>query len=83
MIALSPSPVEQVEIPWEGRSIAGLLYLQRAEALPPHILLCNGMDSIKELWPTRLHNWPVERRVQPAGDRWAPARASATCARSG
>ena len=62
MIALSPSPVERVEIPWEGQSIAGLLYLQPEGARPaPTILLCNGMDSIKELWPDPLHNWPVER----------------------
>jgi pimeloyl-ACP methyl ester carboxylesterase len=62
MIALSPSAVERVEIPWEGRSIPGLFYVQSKAAQPaPTLLWSNGMDSIRELWPDPLHNWPFER----------------------
>ena len=62
MIAMSPTSVERVEIPWEKRSIAGLLYLQPKAAQPaPALLWANGMDSIRELWPDPLHNWAVER----------------------
>jgi pimeloyl-ACP methyl ester carboxylesterase len=62
MIALSPTAVERVEIPWENRSIPGLLYVQPKAAQPaPSLLWANGMDSIRELWPDPLHNWAFER----------------------
>lgn len=62
LIALSPYPIERVEIPWEGHSIAGLLHrLPGADEPAPAVLFCNGMDSIKELWPDPIDNWFVER----------------------
>lgn len=43
--------VERVEIPYEGKTIAGLFHRAPVEGPAPTVLYCNGLDSMKEmLW---------------------------------
>jgi dipeptidyl aminopeptidase/acylaminoacyl peptidase len=44
-------PVERVEIPYEGTTIAGLFHRAPVEGPAPCVVYCNGLDSMKEmLW---------------------------------
>jgi pimeloyl-ACP methyl ester carboxylesterase len=48
LIALSDYPIERVEIPWEGRSLAALLHLLPDRRPAPIALYIPGMDGTKE-----------------------------------
>lgn len=56
VIALADYPIEKVEIPWEGKSIAGLLHLCGDRRRAPAVLLLPGMDMTKEAAPNPLEN---------------------------
>jgi pimeloyl-ACP methyl ester carboxylesterase len=51
IISLSAYPIERVEIPWEGVSLAGLLHLVPGVRTAPTILFLPGMDMTKEAFP--------------------------------
>lgn len=54
-------PVERVEIPFEGRSLAGLLHLLPDRRRAPVVLFIPGMDSLKENYPDPLENEFIDR----------------------
>jgi len=56
VIALADAPIEKVEIPWEGRTISGLLHLLGDRRKAPTILLLPGMDMTKEAAPNPTDN---------------------------
>ena len=50
-LTYADDPVERVEIPYEGKTIVGLLHRAPVEGPAPCVLYCNGLDSMKEmLW---------------------------------
>jgi dipeptidyl aminopeptidase/acylaminoacyl peptidase len=53
---LADYPIERVEIPFEGRSLAGLLHLLPDRRRAPTVLFIPGMDSLKENYPDPLEN---------------------------
>ncbi|MDR7544710.1 MAG: alpha/beta fold hydrolase [Armatimonadota bacterium] len=61
VIAFADYPIEPVEIPWEGRSIAGLLHLLPGRTRAPAILFIPGMDMTKEAFPNPLDNAFAQR----------------------
>ena len=58
---LADYPIEQVEIPYEGRSLAGLLHLLPDGKRAPAVLFIPGMDSLKENYPDPLENEFLDR----------------------
>ena len=56
VIELSPSPMERVELEWEGRSLPAIWYGNGKDEPSPTIFFCNGMDVVKELFPDPLNN---------------------------
>lgn len=56
VIALSPRPIERVEIPWEGHSLSGLFYPLPDGRRAPTIVHINGMDVPKEVFPSATSN---------------------------
>lgn len=56
VIALSSRPIERIEVPWEGKSLAGLFYPLPDRRRAPTIVHINGMDVPKEVFPSALHN---------------------------
>lgn len=46
----TPTPVERVEVPFQGKTLYGVLHLPRATGKVPCILLIPGMDMFKEDW---------------------------------
>jgi dipeptidyl aminopeptidase/acylaminoacyl peptidase len=61
-IEFAGRPIERVELPYEGKSIAGLLHLPPGKAgeKAPCVLYIPGMDGVKEDNP--LHNDPFLER---------------------
>ncbi|MBI2935166.1 MAG: alpha/beta hydrolase [Chloroflexi bacterium] len=52
VIAYPPHPMERVEVPFEGRSLAAILHLPlKGKAPYPAVLALPGMDSVKEEMP--------------------------------
>ena len=49
-------PIERVEIPFEGKSIPGILHLQPGGEQAPAIVFIPGMDNTKENYPNPLDN---------------------------
>ena len=58
---LADTPVETVEIPFEGRSLPALLHLCSGSGPRPAVVFFPGMDNIKENWPNPLDNEFLER----------------------
>lgn len=56
LTAHSDYPIERVEIPWEGRSLAALLHLLPGRPKAPMILYIPGMDGCKENALNPLNN---------------------------
>jgi pimeloyl-ACP methyl ester carboxylesterase len=62
VIEYNPTPMERVEIAWEGKSLPAIFYRAAGEKRPaPTIFFCNGMDVVKELFPDPLGNPFVAR----------------------
>jgi len=57
----SPTPMERVEIPFEGKSCPAIWYGTGQKGPAPTIFFCNGMDVVKELFPDPLGNPFVAR----------------------
>lgn len=49
-------PVEVVEIPCDGGTVPGILYLQPGSAPAPAVVFIPGMDNTKENYPNPLHS---------------------------
>lgn len=56
VIEYSPTPVERVEIPWEGTSLPAIFYGAVTKEPAPTIFFCNGMDAVKEIFPDPINN---------------------------
>lgn len=56
VIALSPTPIERVEIPWNGASLGGYFYPLPDRRKAPTVVFINGMDVPKEVYPDALRN---------------------------
>lgn len=56
LYALLDYPVELVEIPFEGKTIPGVLHLQPGGAKAPAVVFIPGMDNTKENYPNPLDN---------------------------
>ncbi|MDR7419693.1 MAG: alpha/beta fold hydrolase [Armatimonadota bacterium] len=56
VIALAPYPIEKVEVPWEGHSIAALFHRVPGHERLPAVLFIPGMDMTKETYPNPLDN---------------------------
>lgn len=61
VIKYSPSPMERVEIPFEGKSIPGILSLTPSRKKAPTVLFVPGMDLHKENGINLLQNPFVSR----------------------
>jgi pimeloyl-ACP methyl ester carboxylesterase len=61
VIELSPTPMERVELEWEGKSLPAVWYGNGKSEPSPTIFFCNGMDVVKELFPDPLNNPFVAR----------------------
>ena len=61
VIQHSPTPMERVEIAWEGKSLPAIFYKTTQKGPAPTIFFCNGMDVVKELFPDPLGNPFVAR----------------------
>ncbi len=61
VIKYSPSPMERVEIPFEGKSCPAIFYGTGNQGPAPTIFFCNGMDVVKEMFPDPLGNPFVAR----------------------
>ncbi len=61
VIQYSQSPMERVEIAWEGKSLPAIWYGNGKEEPGPTVFFCNGMDVVKELFPDPLNNPFVAR----------------------
>lgn len=61
VIKYSKNRMERVEVPFEGRSLSGILTLNRTGEEAPTIILVPGMDSQKETLTNHLNNPFVSR----------------------
>jgi esterase/lipase len=61
VIKYSPTPMERVEIPFEGKSCPAIWYGTGQKGPASTIFLCNGMDNVKEVRPDPLGNPFVSR----------------------
>lgn len=59
--ALTDTPVEPVEVPFQGSSIPGVLHRCPGAGPGPAIVFIPGMDNTKENWPNPLDNEFLER----------------------
>lgn len=50
VISLNATPIERVEIPFEGKTLYGVLHLPTDAENVPCVILCPGMDMFKEDW---------------------------------
>jgi pimeloyl-ACP methyl ester carboxylesterase len=57
----NPTPMEWVEIPFEGKSLPGVFYRARQSGPGPTVIFCNGMDVPMQLFPDPLNNPFVAR----------------------
>lgn len=58
---LTPTPIERLEIPFEGDTLFGLLYLPAANGPAPLAILLGGMDMYKEEWAKTALSYYVAR----------------------
>jgi len=58
---LADTPVERVELPFDGGTIPALLHLCPGAAPGPAVIFMPGMDNTKENWPNPLDNEFLER----------------------
>ncbi|MHB1043207.1 MAG: alpha/beta hydrolase family protein [Eubacteriales bacterium] len=66
VIDLNPTPIERVEIPFEGQTIYAILNLPanvNNENKVPCVILCPGMDMFKEDWTYPSQNIFVPRGI--------------------
>ena len=56
MFNLLDYPIEQVEIPFEDKTIPGILHLQPGGIKAPAVVFIPGMDNTKENYPNPLDN---------------------------
>lgn len=61
VVKYSPTPMERVEIPFEGKNCPAIWYGTGKPGPAPTIFFCNGMDVVKELFPDPLGNPFVAR----------------------
>ena len=61
IIALNATPIERLDVDFEGETISGLLHLVPGDQPRPVILYCPGMDMTKEAFPRPARNWFLER----------------------
>lgn len=62
VMALNPTPIERVEIPFEGKTIYALLHLPAdTRGRVPAALLVPGMDMVKEEWTAASQRYFLER----------------------
>jgi len=57
----APYPIERVEVPFEGQSIACLLHLLPDRRRAPCVLYVPGMDQTKEAFPRAARNVAIPR----------------------
>ena len=48
-VKLAGDPVTRVEIPYQGKTLAGIFHKANVEGPAPCVVYCNGLDSVKEL----------------------------------
>ena len=58
---LSPTPVERIEIPWNGVTLAGYLHLAPVDGPAPLVFFIPGIDMTKEVVPVPGQNWALNR----------------------
>lgn len=58
---LTDTPIERVELPFEGGSLPALLHLCPGAEPGPAVVFMPGMDNTKENWPNPLDNEFLER----------------------
>jgi dienelactone hydrolase len=58
---LSPYPIERIEIPWQGKHVAGYLHLADTTEPAPLIFFIPGCDMTKEFLPHPHFNWARNR----------------------
>jgi len=56
VIRCAPSPIERIEVPWEGATISVLMHLLPDRRRAPTVLYYPGMDGCKERFPEPFHN---------------------------
>jgi hypothetical protein len=61
VVRYNPTPMEWVEIPFEGKSLPGIFYKANRPGPAPTVFFCNGMDVPMELFPDPIHNPFVAR----------------------
>jgi pimeloyl-ACP methyl ester carboxylesterase len=61
VVKYSPTPMERVDIPFEGKYCPAIWYGTGRKKPAPTIFFCNGMDVVKELFPDPLGNPFVDR----------------------
>lgn len=61
VIQHNPTPIERVEVPWEGSSIPCLYHPLPGKPKAPAVLFVPGMDMVKEVYPPPADN-PFHRR---------------------
>lgn len=61
VVKYNPTPMEWVEIPFEGKSLPGVFYRANTKGPAPTVFFCNGMDVPMELFPDPLNNPFVAR----------------------
>jgi len=61
VVRYNPTPMEWVEIPWEGKSLPGIFYKADQKTPGPTVFFCNGMDVPMEIFPDPLNNPFVAR----------------------
>ncbi|BCB91329.1 alpha/beta hydrolase family protein [Phytohabitans suffuscus] len=58
---LSPTPIEHVDVPWEGTVVSGNLHLAPVDGPAPLVFFIPGIDMTKEMVPDPLRNWAAQR----------------------
>jgi len=58
---LAPSPIEHIDVPWQGTLVSGNLHLAPVDGPAPLIFFVPGCDMTKEVIPHPLYNWAAHR----------------------
>jgi pimeloyl-ACP methyl ester carboxylesterase len=61
IMALSPYPMERVEVPWEGNELQVVVHSLPDRRKAPCVIFIPGMDSLKERQVNPLRNVAIER----------------------
>jgi pimeloyl-ACP methyl ester carboxylesterase len=61
VIALSPNPIERVEIPFEGHDLQCNLHLAPGTPKAPAVIFIPGCDMVKEQYPEPKYNHALDR----------------------